>query len=69
MQNAERFLFLVGEVEGLMSQYAGHPVDIIELFARSPLFFLCGQESQAGLRERRQISPQEVEVDVALATQ
>ena len=69
MQNIERFLFFVGEVEGLISQYAGHPVNIIQLFARSSLFFLGGQEPEASWYQRRQISFQKVEVDVALAAQ
>ena len=69
VQKVERFLFLVGEVEGLVGQYAGHSVNIIQLFARSMLFLFGGQESKAGRRERRQIPPQEVEVDVALAAQ
>ena len=69
MQNVERFLFIVSEVEGSISQYARHPVDVIELFARRSLFFLGCQESEASRRKRRQISLQEVEVYVALATQ
>ena len=69
MEKVERFLFFVCEIECLMGQYAGHPVNIIQLFARSSLFLFGGQESQAGWNERRQISLQEVEVDVALAAQ
>ena len=69
MKKIERFLLFVCEIECLMGQYAGHPINIIQLFARRPLFLFGGQESQAGWRERRQISPQEIEVDVALAAQ
>ena len=69
MQSVERFLFFVGEVEGLVGQYTGHSVNVIQLFARRPLFLLGGQESQAGWNERGQIPPQEIEVDVALAAQ
>lgn len=69
MQKVERFLFLVREVESLVSQYAGHTVDVIELFARRSLFFLGGQEPEASWYQRRQISLQEVEVYVALAAQ
>ena len=52
-----------------MSQYAGHPVDVIELFARRSLFFLGCQEFEASWHKCWQISPQEVEVYIALAAQ
>ena len=52
VKSVERFLFFVGEVEGPISQYAGHSINIIQLFARRSLFLFGGQESQAGRHQR-----------------
>ena len=43
VKKVERFLFIVREAEGMVSQYAGHSINIIQLFARRSLFFLGGQ--------------------------
>ena len=51
VKKVERFLFIVGEVEGLMGQYAGHSINIIQLFVQRPLFLFGGQESQTGWNE------------------